>query len=91
LILRSVVVLVLEVYLWGVLFPRALLSWFPARPGSALATVNSVLYRLTEPVLAPVRRLLPPVRAGGIGIDLSFIIVFFGLQVFVIPIVYRVL
>ena len=56
-----------------------------------LASVNSVLYRLTEPVLGPVRRLLPPVRAGGIGIDLSFIIVFIGIQLIVIPIVYRLL
>jgi YggT family protein len=30
----------------------------------------------TEPVLAPVRRRLPPVRAGGIGIDLAFTAVF---------------
>ena len=46
-----------------------------------------MLFRLTEPVLGPVRRLLPPVRAGGIGIDLSFIIVFLGIQFVVIPIV----
>ena len=89
--LRSIVVLILEIYLWGVLFPRALLSWFPASPGSVLASINTVLYRLSEPVLGPVRRLLPPVRAGGFGIDLSFIIVFFGIQLIVIPIVYRVL
>jgi YggT family protein len=90
-VIRSVVVLLLEVYLWGVLFPRAILSWFPASPGSTLASVNSVLYRLTEPVLAPVRRILPPVRAGGMGIDLSFIIVFFGIQFLVIPVVYQLL
>jgi len=90
-VLRTVVVYLLEIYLWGVLFPRALLSWFPASPGSTLASVNAVLYRLTEPVLGPVRRLLPPVRAGGFGIDLSFIIVFFGIQLIVIPIVYRLL
>jgi YggT family protein len=30
----------------------------------------------TEPVIAPVRRMLPPIRAGGIGIDLAFTIVF---------------
>ena len=88
---RTVVVTALEIYLWGVLFPRALLSWFPASPGSTLASINSVLYRLTEPVLGPVRRLLPPVRAGGFGIDLSFIIVFFGIQLIVIPIAYRLL
>ena len=89
--LRSIVLVALEVYLWGVLFPRALLSWFPTSPGTPLATVNHVLYRLSEPVLAPVRRLLPPVRAGGMGIDLSFIVVFLGIQLVVIPIVYRVL
>ncbi len=88
---RTVVVAVLEIYLWGVLFPRALLSWFPASPGSTLASVNAVLYRLTEPVLGPVRRLLPPVQAGGIGIDLSFIIVFIGIQLVVIPVAYRLL
>jgi YggT family protein len=90
-VLRTIVVYALEIYLWGVLFPRALLSWFPASPGSTLASVNAVLYRLTEPVLGPVRRLLPPVRAGGFGIDLSFIIVFLGIQLIVIPIAYRLL
>ena len=89
--IRSVVVIVLEVYLWGVLFPRALLSWFPVTPGSPLATVNSVLYRLSEPVLGPVRRILPPVRAGSMGIDLSFIVVFLGIQLIVIPIAIRLL
>jgi len=90
-VLRTVVVYALEIYLWGVLFPRALLSWFPASPGSMLASVNTVLYRLSEPVLGPVRRLLPPVRAGGFGIDLSFIIVFFAIQLIVIPIALKVL
>jgi YggT family protein len=30
----------------------------------------------TEPVLAPVRRVLRPVRAGGVAIDLAFTVVF---------------
>jgi len=90
-VIRNVVVFALEVYLWGVLFPRAILSWFPAAPGSTLASINSVLYRLTEPVLAPVRRLLPPMRAGAMAIDLSFIIVFLGIQVLIIPALYNVL
>jgi YggT family protein len=90
-VIRTVVVLVLEVYLWGVLFPRALLSWFPVTPGTPLATINHVLYRLSEPVLGPVRRVLPPLRAGGMGIDLSFIVVFLGIQLVVIPIVLRTL
>ncbi|GAB3465322.1 YggT family protein [Actinophytocola sediminis] len=30
----------------------------------------------TEPVVAPLRRVLPPIRAGGIGLDLAFTLVF---------------
>ena len=87
--IRTIIIYALWIYLYGILFPRALLSWFPAAPGSTLASINTVLYRLTEPVLAPVRRLLPTMQGGGFGIDLSFIIVFIGLQVVVIPLAYR--
>ncbi|MCX4097430.1 YggT family protein [Nocardia sp. alder85J] len=30
----------------------------------------------TEPVIGPVRRVLPPLRAGGMSIDLAFTVVF---------------
>lgn len=60
-----------------VMAARAVLSWFPARPGTGLSSVASILYDLTEPVLAPVRRVIPP--AG--MFDLSFIIVFFFLVI----------
>jgi YggT family protein len=39
------------------------------------------LYMLTDPVLGPLRRLLPPVRMGGMALDLSPIVAFFGLSV----------
>jgi YggT family protein len=61
-----------------VLFARAILSWFPPpAPGSFLATVQRVLFDMTEPVLAPVRRVIPP--AG--FLDISFMIVFFVLVI----------
>lgn len=75
---------VLELYVI-ILFARALISWFPMHAGSPLLPVVRVLDRLTEPVLAPVRRILPPLRAGGMAIDLSIIIVILVLQVVVIP------
>lgn len=65
-----------------VLMGRIILSWFPIAPGSGLASVFSVLYNLTEPVLGPVRRMMPPLGVGGMGLDLSPIIVIFGLQIF---------
>jgi YggT family protein len=60
-----------------VLFGRIILSWFPLQPGTALASIASILYQLTEPVLGPVRRLIPSIGM----IDISPIIVFFGLQI----------
>lgn len=58
-----------------VLIARAVTSWFPVRPGSPFASVTRVLIDLTEPVLAPIRRVIPP--AG--MFDLSFMVLFFGL------------
>jgi YggT family protein len=63
---------------------RAIMDWSVALAGPT--TTGSLRYRVTrgvtavtEPVLAPVRRLIPPLRIGGVGIDLAFIIVFFAI------------
>jgi YggT family protein len=66
---------------------RILLSWFPVSPGSAFESVDTLLRMLTEPVLGPLRRALPPVRLGGMGLDLSPMILLFGIQLIVAPIV----
>jgi YggT family protein len=60
-----------------VLFARAIMSWFPVRPGTSLASVYRVLLDLTEPVLAPLRRVIPP--AG--MFDLSFLVLFLALGI----------
>ena len=53
-----------------VLFGRAILSWFPLQPDTILSSIYRVLLDLTEPVLAPLRRIIPP--AG--MFDLSFLV-----------------
>lgn len=78
--MRAIIFYVLEAYI-VILFARVILSWFPINPGTALASVMRVLYALTEPVLAPIRRVLPPMRMGGMGLDLSPLIVLIVLQV----------
>jgi YggT family protein len=50
----------LTVY-WLVVLARVLMSWFPIRPGTPFATVQLLLRDLTEPVMAPLRRVIPPV------------------------------
>jgi len=64
-----------------VILAAIVISWFPIEPGSGLESVRNVLFSLTEPVLGPLRRALPPVRIGGFALDLSPIIVLIALQV----------
>jgi YggT family protein len=53
---------------------RALLSWFMPNDGTGL---TRVLQDITEPVLQPIRRILPPVS----GIDFSPIVAMVLIQV----------
>ena len=64
--------LFLEIYTW-ILIARVLMSWSNPNPYNPL--VQFVL-RLTEPVLAPIRRVLPSMG----GLDLSPIVVFVALM-----------
>jgi YggT family protein len=83
-VIFNVLAYLIEVYVI-VLIVRALLSWFPARPGSGLFRVNQALDLVTEPVLRPIRRVVPPIRAGGMGVDLSILIVVIVAQLIVVP------
>lgn len=55
---------VLVAYMWVVVI-RALISWVNPDPYNPIV---QILNRLTEPVLRPIRRLVPP---HSLGIDLS--------------------
>lgn len=64
-----------------VIFVRIVLSWFPIDPDGPLATFHGLLHLLTEPILGPLRRVLPSVPIGQIRLDLSPIVVLFGAQI----------
>jgi YggT family protein len=53
-----------------ILFVRAVLSWFPLAPGGVFARVNRVAFTLTEPLLRPIRRIVPPIGM----FDVSFMV-----------------
>ncbi len=67
-----------EIYVL-ILFARALLSWFPYSPSSPLNPVRRMVFTVTEPVLAPFRRIIPPIGM----IDLSFLVAIIVVQIFV--------
>ncbi len=72
--------ILIDLYLIIILL-RIVMSWIPISYGSPLEGVASFLYAITEPVLGPLRRAIPPVRLGAMALDLSPIIVLIGLQV----------
>ncbi|MDD5080504.1 MAG: YggT family protein [Candidatus Omnitrophica bacterium] len=63
--------LVLTIFYWLIII-RALISWVNPDPYNSIV---QFLHKVTEPVLAPIRKFLP--FQYNIGIDLSPIIVFF--------------
>ncbi|MEX2422086.1 MAG: YggT family protein [Actinomycetota bacterium] len=76
----DILCVILTVYTF-VLFVRVLVSWahlFGFRPpiSGPLRMIIDLLEDVTEPVLRPLRALIPPIRAGGVGLDLSIIIAF---------------
>jgi YggT family protein len=81
----GIIVVLIELYIWLIMLPLALLSWFRIRPGTTLAKVQVFLYRATEPVLRPVRRIIPPMA----GLDISFLVVILLAQFVVIPLLRR--
>jgi YggT family protein len=66
--LAEVIGIVLNFYMWVIII-RALISWVNPDPYNP---VVQLLYKVTEPILNPIRRLVP---ARSIGIDLSPLIV----------------
>ena len=78
--LAQVLCVLLTVY-WIILLTRVILSWAMSlgwrRPYSGpLRTVLDLIDDVTDPVLRPLRALIVPIRAGGVGLDLSPLIAF---------------
>ncbi|MGE0877623.1 MAG: YggT family protein [Acidimicrobiia bacterium] len=76
--MRELLSSLIQIYLLC-FFARMVLSWFPLQPGGLMANVAHFLRAITDPLLRPIQRVVPPVRAGAAAIDLSPMIVIFGL------------
>jgi YggT family protein len=64
-----------------VIFARILFSWIRVEPGTPVASIYSVVFNLTEPVLGPLRQVIPPVRLGMAALDLSPLILLVGIRI----------
>lgn len=66
--IAKIIDVILSIYMW-IIIARAVISWVNPDPYNQIV---QFLYRITEPVMAPVRRWLP---LRGMGIDFSPIVI----------------
>ena len=67
-----------------VLMGRLIVDWIQAfardwRPKGPLLVVLEVLYSLTDPPIKALRKVIPPLRLGGVALDLSFMVLLFAI------------
>jgi YggT family protein len=84
----GLIVVVLELFL-VVLIVYSILSWYLAYArvsyDSPAYKLNRVLSSICDPILRPIRRVIPTARIGGVGLDLSVLVLFLLIQVILIP------
>ncbi len=74
LLLKSIIQaidILLTVYIW-IIIARVIISWINLSP---YHPVVNFIYKITEPILSPLRKLIPPIA----GIDFTPVVVILGI------------
>ena len=82
----EIVCLIIRIYVW-IVVARIILEWIPVPADHVVGQFRRLLSRAVDPVLEPMRRLIPPLRTGRMALDLSPIILIVVLSWVVIPII----
>ena len=53
------------------------------QPRGFMLILAETIYTLTDPPLRVLRRIIPPIRIGGIALDVAFLVLFIGLQIII--------
>jgi YggT family protein len=83
----SVLIIILQLFVF-VLLARVILemvqsfsrSW---RPTGFVLVIAEIVYTITDPPLSFLRRFIKPVRLGSIALDLSVLVLFFGVYILI--------
>ncbi|MFC9089737.1 MULTISPECIES: YggT family protein [Nocardiopsis] len=83
----SVLIIILQLFVF-VLLARVILemvqsfsrSW---RPTGFVLVIAEIVYTITDPPLRFLRRFIKPVRLGSIALDLSVLVLFFGVYILI--------
>ena len=87
----DVILLILQIYVW-LLIASAILSWLVAfnvvnTRNQVVSTIGEFLYRITEPVLRPIRSVIPTL--GGIDVSpVILILLIFFIQNVIVRYIY---
>ena len=73
-VIQTVVCIALQAY-GIILFVRVILSWIPAPP-DPVRPIAKVVRAVTDPILVPLRGVIPPLQMGAMALDLSILVVF---------------
>jgi len=85
--IAKVLGIVLNIYMWVIII-RALLSWVNPDPYNPIV---QMLTRATEPVLRPIRKLVPPWKMGGLDLSpLIAILIIYFLEIAVVDTLVRI-
>ncbi len=60
---------------------RIILDWVQVPAGHPVGRLRSALAAATDPMLLPLRRLIPPVRLGAVALDISVIVLLVALRI----------
>ena len=61
---------------------RIVLTFFPLAPGGGTASVRDLAVLVTDPVVMPIRRAVPPM-GGAVGVPIADLLVLLGLQLLI--------
>lgn len=77
-----VICILLWVFFWA-LIVRILLDWVRVPSDHPVGQLRNGLATVTDPVLRPLRQVIPPIRTGTIALDLSPLVLIIGLQIII--------
>ena len=84
----GVIILLLQVYLY-VLVARILIEMIGSfsrqfRPPRWFSVISEPLFVVTDPPVKALRRLIPPLSMGGVGLDVSVIVLFLIIELLIV-------
>ncbi|MEY2673420.1 MAG: hypothetical protein RLZZ508_1297 [Actinomycetota bacterium] len=80
-ILATIIDLYIYVLIGRLILDYVLMFSRSFQPRGIMAMLFEFVFALTDPPLKFLRRFIPPLRLGNVSLDLSFIVLIFGLNI----------